>query len=104
MLSLTTSILSAYSVAISSRIGATWRQGPHHSAQKSTRTGLSDLSTCDSKSASVTAARFATGSSFLFAAYAAALGGHRSEHHGADGCSASARGGCRVSVDVTPGW
>src|SRR5580704_6250298 len=33
MLSLTTSILSAYSVAISSRTGATMRHGPHHSAQ-----------------------------------------------------------------------
>ena len=40
-------ILSPCAVAISSRIGATWRHGPHHSAQKSTRTGLSDLRTCD---------------------------------------------------------
>src|SRR6478672_8381449 len=54
-------ILSPCSAASSSRMGATWRHGPHHSAQKSTRTGLSDLSTVDSKSASVTAARFATG-------------------------------------------
>src|SRR5215472_18075056 len=33
MLSLTTAILSAYSVAISSSTGATMRHGPHHSAQ-----------------------------------------------------------------------
>src|SRR6476620_5546788 len=58
---LTKVILSPCSAASSSRMGATWRHGPHHSAQKSTRTGLSDLSTVDSKSASVTAARFATG-------------------------------------------
>src|SRR3954451_663843 len=35
-------------------MGATCLHGPHHSAQKSTRTGLSDLRTCDSNSASVT--------------------------------------------------
>ena len=33
MLSFTTAILSAYSVAISSSTGATMRHGPHHSAQ-----------------------------------------------------------------------
>ena len=33
MLSLTTSILSACSLAISSSTGATMRHGPHHSAQ-----------------------------------------------------------------------
>ena len=53
-------ILSPCAVAISSRIGATWRHGPHHSAQKSTRTGLSDLRTCASNSASVTAAMLPT--------------------------------------------
>src|SRR6186713_3587977 len=37
--------LSLYSVAISSRMGAIILQGPHHSAQKSRRTGLSDLRT-----------------------------------------------------------
>src|SRR3954447_12732003 len=47
-------ILSPWLVAISSRMGATCLHGPHHSAQKSTRTGLSDLRTCDSNSASVT--------------------------------------------------
>src|SRR3954451_19905328 len=47
-------ILSPWALAISSRIGATCLHGPHHSAQKSTRTGLSDLRTCASNSASVT--------------------------------------------------
>src|SRR3954471_7514244 len=47
-------ILSPCAVAISSRIGATCLHGPHHSAQKSTRTGLSDLRTWASNSASVT--------------------------------------------------
>src|SRR5688572_9027020 len=42
---LATRSLSLYSVAISSRIGAIILQGPHHSAQKSSRTGLSDFST-----------------------------------------------------------
>src|SRR5690625_807229 len=46
-------ILSAYSAAISSKIGATWRQGPHHGAHKSTRTGLSALRTSASEVASV---------------------------------------------------
>src|SRR6478735_6616317 len=50
-------ILSPWEPAISSRIGATWRHGPHHSAQKSTRTGLSDLRTSASKLSSVTACR-----------------------------------------------
>src|SRR5215204_3014651 len=53
-LSLTTEILSACSPAISSRIGDTWRHGPHHSAQKSTTTGLSFCSTSLAKLASVT--------------------------------------------------
>jgi len=35
--------------AISSSAGAIIRQGPHHSAQKSTTTGSADLSTSDSK-------------------------------------------------------
>src|SRR3954471_15506162 len=42
MLSLTTVTLSSSSRPISSRAGAIIRQGPHHSAQKSTRTGLSE--------------------------------------------------------------
>src|SRR4029078_6003886 len=42
---LATRSLSLYSVAISARISANKLQGPHHSAQKSRRTGLSDLST-----------------------------------------------------------
>src|SRR5579859_1524485 len=43
-----------YSVASSSTMGAIARQGPHHVAQKSTRTGLSDFKTSWSKFASVT--------------------------------------------------
>ena len=43
-----------YSAAISSRIGAIILQGPHHSAQKSTSTGVADFSTSCSKVASVT--------------------------------------------------
>src|SRR5215475_13317038 len=47
-------ILSLYSAANSSTMGAMARQGPHHVAQKSTRTGLSDFKTSWSKFASVT--------------------------------------------------
>src|SRR5690606_15275070 len=53
-LSLTILTLSPTSPAISSSAGAIMRQGPHHSAQKSTTTGPSALRTCDSKSASDT--------------------------------------------------
>ncbi|VXB98138.1 hypothetical protein CITRIK5_70408 [Citricoccus sp. K5] len=53
-LSLATVILSACSVAISSRMGLSMRQGPHHSAQKSTMTGLSEFRTFSWKSWSVT--------------------------------------------------
>src|SRR5687768_16121228 len=53
MLSLTTLSLSLFSAAISSRTGATILHGPHHSAQKSTRTGLSLCRTSTVKSASV---------------------------------------------------
>lgn len=41
--------VSPFSSAISARTGASIRQGPHHGAQKSTRTGLSDFSTSASK-------------------------------------------------------
>src|SRR6478672_9812342 len=51
---LTTSTFSLYSPAISSRIGPSLRHGPHHSAQKSTITGLSAERTSVSKLASVT--------------------------------------------------
>src|SRR5215831_8384468 len=54
MLSFTISTWSAISVAISARSGSTLRQGVHHSAQKSTSTGLSDCSTSLVKVASVT--------------------------------------------------
>src|SRR5918992_275157 len=55
-LSLARVSLPLCSSAISSRTGLTILQGPHHSAQKSTRTGVLDLSTSLSNVASVTAA------------------------------------------------
>src|SRR6188508_1995418 len=48
-----TMVTSSWSRAISSRTGATARHGPHHSAQKSTSTGLSLLRTSASNVASV---------------------------------------------------
>src|SRR6185369_7702756 len=51
-LSFTILTLSPIAPAISSRAGAIMRQGPHHSAQKSTTTGPFALSTSASKSAS----------------------------------------------------
>jgi hypothetical protein len=52
---LPTTALPSYSVLISSMIGPTIRHGPHHAAQKSTNTGLSDFNTTSSKVASVIA-------------------------------------------------
>jgi hypothetical protein len=46
--------LAPYSFEISSKIGPTARHGPHHSAQKSTNTGVLLFNTTDSKSAVVT--------------------------------------------------
>src|SRR4051812_10557854 len=54
MLSLAIVSLSACSAAISSSTGATILHGPHHSAQKSTSTGLSLPRTSLAKLASVT--------------------------------------------------
>src|SRR4051812_4864086 len=54
MLTLAIVSFSPCSAAISSRTGATILHGPHHSAQKSTRTGLSLASTSVSKVSSVT--------------------------------------------------
>src|SRR3954469_26006626 len=54
MLSFAIVSLSPCSAAISSRTGATILHGPHHSAQKSTSTGLSLPSTSSAKLASVT--------------------------------------------------
>src|SRR6476619_7900251 len=51
--------LPACSPAISSSTGATWRHGPHHSAQKSTRTGPSAPRTSVAKLLSVTVLVFA---------------------------------------------
>src|SRR6185503_4496130 len=53
MLTLPTFTLPSYSLASSSRIGAIILQGPHHSAQKSTRTGVVDFKTSSSKLAAV---------------------------------------------------
>src|SRR6516162_4897663 len=53
MLILATLIRPWYSLAISSRIGAIILQGPHHSAQKSSSTGCSDLRTSCANVASV---------------------------------------------------
>src|SRR5207253_7433060 len=55
MFTLTSLSSSARSSAILSRIGETAWHGPHHSAQKSTITGLSELRTSWSKVDSVTA-------------------------------------------------
>src|SRR5690349_7660747 len=55
-LSLAIFTLTSSSVAISSRAGAIIRQGPHHSAQKSTTTGSEEPSTSLSNDASVTVA------------------------------------------------
>src|SRR6476661_7606386 len=54
MFTLAMVIFSAFSTAISSSTGATILHGPHHSAQKSTRTGLSLPRTSVSNVASVT--------------------------------------------------
>jgi hypothetical protein len=51
----TTLALPSYSLATSSSTGPTIRHGPHHGAQKSTRTGTSLLTTSSSKFASVPA-------------------------------------------------
>src|SRR6266576_2953044 len=53
MLTLPTFTLPSYSLASSSRIGAIILQGPNHSAQKSTSTGVDDFKTSCSKLASV---------------------------------------------------
>src|ERR1700733_7351955 len=55
MLSLAISILPFCSPEISSRMGAIILHGPHHSAQKSTSTGVSANLTCSSKLASLSA-------------------------------------------------
>ena len=55
---LTARSFSPYSAASSSIRGAIMRQGPHHGAQKSTRTGTLDLSTFTSNVESVTTPAF----------------------------------------------
>src|SRR5689334_20711517 len=54
-----TILMSSRSPDISSRIGWTTRHGPHHGAQKSTRTGSVESSTSAWKLLSVTWGRFA---------------------------------------------
>src|SRR3546814_13835134 len=54
MCTLATVTLSPTSLEISSNAGALILQGPHHSAQKWTTTGLSDFSTSSSKEPSDT--------------------------------------------------
>src|SRR6476659_1258249 len=56
MLSLTILTLPSRSLAIYSSAGAICRQGPHHSAQKSTTTGVDDFNTSASKVSSETVA------------------------------------------------
>src|SRR5690606_4157695 len=80
----------AYSSASSSSTGATARHGPHHGAQKSTRTGRSELRTVEPKESSVTATVVRTGSDTVFSSIcgfclsgAGELGGRR---RGVDGC------------------
>src|SRR5215475_10658662 len=53
MLTFTTLSLPSMSLEMSSSEGPIMRQGPHHSAQKSTSTGVSDFRTSCSKEASV---------------------------------------------------
>src|SRR5260370_2048119 len=65
MLTLATVTFPAISAASSSRNGAIILQGPHHSAQKSTRTGSVERSTSSSKLPSLTAVGFIARSSRL---------------------------------------
>src|ERR1700712_339198 len=61
MLTFTIWTLSPISLAISASSGSTLRHGAHHSAQKSTSTGLSDCRTSLTNVASVTALVAPTG-------------------------------------------
>src|SRR5687767_5415217 len=65
MLTLTSLSSSSRSAAIRSRTGATAWQGPHHSAQKSTMTGFSELMTSCSKVAVVTSSAICPSVSLL---------------------------------------
>src|SRR5580698_8130939 len=63
--SLPTFTRPAYASAIASTVGVIMRQGPHHSAQKSTRTGASEFRTSLSQVASVNVKVFAPAIIFL---------------------------------------
>src|SRR5881394_4011573 len=56
--SFTTRALPAYFSATASTVGASMRQGAHHSAQKSTKTGWAALSTSASKLLSLTSVTY----------------------------------------------
>src|SRR5262249_55290933 len=66
VLTLTTLTLPAKSLATLSIVGVSIRHGPHHTAQKSTRTGLSDLVTSCSQFSPVTSITFALAMSLPF--------------------------------------
>src|ERR1700739_1479660 len=103
-LSFTILTLSPIAPAISSSAGAIMRQGPHHSAQKSTTTGPVALSTSDSKSASETLPT-AMGLPRSVGEKGAAIESHRGSwvetyERGVAGSSArcSERAGCQLRV------
>src|SRR3954453_15802397 len=102
MLTLTSLSSPARSSAILSRIGETAWHGPHHSAQKSTRTGFSLFRTSSSKLASVTASAIAV-SSFRWVPQGKTprvqpfFPGRRIETHGSDSRVQAATGGSRPS-------
>src|SRR5579872_361663 len=107
MFSLATVSLSFCSSAISSRIGAITLHGPHHSAQKSTRTGTSEALTCSSKVASSSCTIF----SLIVIPLVCEPSGHRSWPGGrrtiqrppCGGCSRSGALGLEVALGVDGG-
>src|SRR5689334_8251112 len=94
MFTLATVTRPLYSAAISSSAGAIILHGPHHSAQKSTRTGSFASSTWLLKLASSTATVFSLTWSSQSQTYEA--GGRGGESGQAPGVCASSRGGGRV--------
>src|SRR4029077_7198037 len=86
MLSLTILTLPSRSLAISSSAGAICRQGPHHSAKKSTTTGVDDFNTSVSKVSSETVA---------VAIYLLLLGRRHSTPKSSRSCGVKAKLGAR---------